>query len=230
MKTIGLIGGMSWESSAVYYTMINELVREKLGGFHSCKSVMVSVEFDEIQRLQHQNEWEALDELMVAATKQLEAAGADLIVLCTNTMHLCSPAILENISVPFLHIAEATGLALVEKKIKKVALLGTKFTMEKDFYKAYISDNFGIEVLIPSDDERELIHNIIYQELVQGKILDESREVYKRIIANLAKQGAEGVILGCTEIPLLISDADVSIPTFSTTDIHAEKAVEWALS
>ena len=229
MKTIGLIGGMSWESSAVYYELINKKVRDKLGGFHSCKNIMVSVDFAEIEKLQHLDEWRKLDEMMVAATKQLKAAGADFIVLCTNTMHLCAPVIIENTSIPFLHIAEATGLEIEKKGLKKVALLGTKFTMEKDFYKQYISDNFGIEVIIPTKDERENIHQIIYQELVHGKIINESRETYKQIIENLEERGAEGVILGCTEIPLLISDSDVNISTFDTTTIHAEKAVEWAL-
>ena len=229
MQTIGLIGGMSWESSAVYYDLINKKVREILGGFHSCKSIMVSVDFAEIEKLQHSDEWKKLDKMMVESAKQLQAAGADIIVLCTNTMHLCAPAIIENISIPFLHIAEATGLAIVKKGLKKVALLGTKFTMEKDFYKKYISDNFGVEVIIPTNEERENIHEIIYRELVHGKIKNESREIYKQIIGNLEKRGAEGVILGCTEIPLLISDTNVNIPTFDTTTIHAEKAVEWAL-
>lgn len=229
MKIIGLIGGMSWESSAVYYDLINIKVREILGGFHSCKSIMVTVDFAEIEKLQHQDEWEKLDKIMVASTKQLEAAGADIVVLCTNTMHLCSPAIIKNISIPFLHIAEATGLEIVKKGLKKVALLGTKFTMEKDFYKEYIFNKFDVEVIIPNNEEREHIHRIIYQELVHGKIKDESREIYKLIISNLEQKGAEGVILGCTEIPLLISESDVNIPTFDTTTIHAEKAVEWAL-
>ena len=229
MKTIGLIGGMSWESSAVYYDLINKKVRDILGGFHSCKSIMVSVDFAEIEKLQHSDEWEKLDKIMVESAKHLEAAGADIVVLCTNTMHLCTPAILENISIPFLHIAEATGLEIVSRNIKKVALLGTKFTMEKDFYKKYISDNFGIEVIIPTNEEREDVHRIIYEELVHGIIKNESRETYKQIIGNLEKRGAEGVILGCTEIPLLISETDVNIPTFDTTTIHAEKAVEWAL-
>ncbi len=229
MKTIGLIGGMSWESSAVYYELINKKVRDVLGGFHSCKSVMVTVDFAEIEKLQHQNEWELLDSLMVESAKQLELAGADIVVLCTNTMHLCSDAIIKNISIPFLHIAEATGLEIKSKNLKKVGLLGTKFTMEKDFYKEYILNSFGIEVIIPSDEEREQVHSIIYQELVQGIIADESREIYKQIIKNLEKNGAEGVILGCTEIPLLISENDVDIPVFDTTTIHAEKAVKWAL-
>jgi len=229
MKTIGLIGGMSWESSVVYYNIINKKVREILGGFHCAKSIMVTVEFAEIQRLQHAEDWKALDEIMVKAAKQLEAAGADFVVLGTNTMHLCSPAIIENISIPFLHIAEATGLKITEMGLKKVALLGTRFTMEKDFYKTYIFNKFGIEVVIPEETEREQIHNTIYRELVQGLIKDESRKTFQQIIANLEKRGAEGVILGCTEIPSLIKQTDVKIPVFDTTAIHAEKAVEWAL-
>jgi aspartate racemase len=229
MKTIGLIGGMSWESSVVYYNIINLKVREILGGFHCAKSIMVTVEFAEIQRLQHAEDWEALDKIMVKAAKQLEAAGADFVVLGTNTMHLCSPAIIENISIPFLHIAEATGMKIAGMGLKKVALLGTKFTMEKDFYKTYIFNKFGIEIIIPTEAEREQIHNTIYRELVQGLIKDESRKTFQQIIGNLEKRGAEGVILGCTEIPSLIKQKDVKIPVFDTTAIHAEKAVEWAL-
>jgi aspartate racemase len=229
MKTIGLIGGMSWESSAVYYELINKQIRDLLGGFHSCKSVMVTVDFAEIEKLQHQNEWENLDKMMADSAKQLEDAGADMVVLCTNTMHLCSKAIIDNSSIPFLHIAEATGMAIRSKGLKKVGLLGTKFTMDKDFYKEYIFNNFGIEVIIPSDEERVKVHNIIYQELVHGNFKDDSREVYKQIIKNMELAGAEGVILGCTEIPLLISENDVKIPVFDTTTIHAEKAVEFAL-
>jgi len=229
MKTIGLIGGMSWESSLVYYELINKKVKEVLGGFHSCKSIMISVDFAEIEKLQHQNNWKALDELMSNAAKQLELAGADIIILCTNTMHLCTSEIVKHIAIPFLHIAEATAQEIVKNKLTKVALLGTKFTMEKDFYKQILINDFGIEVLIPTSDERQLVHDIIYNELVKGKIVPESREIYKKIIHNLEKGGAQGVILGCTEIPLLISDKDVTIPIFNTTKIHAEKAVEWAL-
>jgi aspartate racemase len=229
MKTIGLIGGMSWESSAVYYNIINKKVHEILGGFHCAKSIMVTVEFDEIQRLQHFEDWKALDEIMVKAAKTLETAGADFVILCTNTMHLCSPAIIKNISIPFLHIAEATGLKIAATGLKKVALLGTKFTMEKDFYKTYIFEKFGIEVIIPAESEREVIHQTIYTELVQGVIKDESRLKFQKIIENLEKQGAEGVILGCTEIPLLVKQNNVKIPVFDTTAIHAEKAVELAL-
>jgi aspartate racemase len=230
MKTIGLIGGMSWESSAVYYDLMNKEVRNKLGGFHSCKSILLTVDFDEIQRLQHIEDWGKLDQIMVKAAQTLETAGADLIVLCTNTMHLCTPAILKSISIPFLHIAKATGLKIASRGLKKVALFGTRFTMEKDFYKTYIFENFGIKVIIPNKEERIEIHRIIYQELVQGEIKAESRETYKQIISNLEEKGAEGVILGCTEIPLLISDSDVNIDTFDTTSIHAKKAVEWALN
>jgi len=229
VKTIGLIGGMSWESSAVYYDLVNKKVRELLGGFHSCKNVMVSVDFAEIEKLQHIGDWEELDKMMVSAAQQLEVAGADLVVLCTNTMHLCAPAIRKNISIPFLHIAEATGKVIANKKLKKVALLGTKFTMEKDFYKNYLFENFGVDVILPNDEERLNIHRIIYQELVHGKILDKSREIYKQIIQDLEQQGAQGVILGCTEIPLLISQNDVNIPIFDTTKIHAEKAADWAI-
>jgi aspartate racemase len=229
MKTIGLIGGMSWESSLVYYNLINKKVKEILGGFHSSKSIMVSVDFDEIQKLQHQGDWDTLDAIMVKSAKQLEIAGADIIILCTNTMHLCSNKIIENTTIPFLHIANATGEEIIKREIKKVALLGTKFTMEKDFYKNILIEDFGIEVIIPTQEERNKVHDIIYNELVHGQINADSMEVYKDVINNLEKRGAEGVILGCTEIPLLISKSDVRIPVFDTTKIHAEKAVEWAL-
>ena len=229
MKTIGLIGGMSWESSAVYYATINRKIKEILGGYHCAKSVMITVDFAEIQDLQFKEDWKSLDKMMINAARQLEAAGAGLVILCTNTMHLCSPAIIENISVPFLHIAQATGEKIAGTGLKKVALMGTRFTMEKDFYKSFLINQFGIEVIIPDDDERALIHNTIYGELVHGIIRNESREEFKKIIVSLEKRGAEGVILGCTEIPLLISQSDSQIPVFETTIIHAEKAVEWAL-
>ncbi len=230
MKTIGLIGGMSWESSAVYYELINQKVKEVLGGFHSCKNVMVTVDFAEVEKLQHDGNWDALDKMMATAAKQLELAGADVVILCTNTMHLCTEAIKSAISIPFLHIAEVTAQEITKQQLKKVALLGTKFTMEKDFYKDILIKKYGIEVLIPSEEERTKVHNIIYNELVHGQIKDTSRETYKTIIKNLEKRGAQGVILGCTEIPLLISDTDVAIPVFDTTKIHAEKAVEWVLN
>jgi len=230
VKTIGLIGGMSWESSKVYYELINKKVNDCLGGFHSCDCIMYSVDFAVIEKLQHEDNWEELNKIMADSAQRLERAGAELIVLCTNTMHLCSEAITKSISIPFLHIAEATGEAISEKNLKKVALLGTKFTMEKEFYKAVLKDTFGIDVMIPNEKEREIIHSIIYNELVHGIISAESREKFKTIINRLAVEGAEGVILGCTEIPLLISNNNLYIPSFDTTKIHAEKAVEWVIS
>lgn len=229
MKTLGLIGGMSWESSGEYYKLVNAKAKQLLGGHHSCQSIMYTVDFNAIVKLQHEGKWQELDVIMADAAKMLEDAGADLIVLCTNTMHLCTKAILEKITVPFLHIAEATGQEIIARKLKKVGLLGTRFTMEKDFYKDVLLNKFGIEVVVPNEQERDEVHRIIYQELVHGQIKEESRETYKSIILNLENEGAEGVILGCTEIPLLISGSDVNIPVFDTTKIHAEKAVEWLL-
>lgn len=229
MKKIGLIGGMSWESSLVYYKIINENVREALGGFHSSKCVMESVDFAEIEQLQHTNNWDALNTMMAEAAKNLEHAKADIIVLCTNTMHLCSDAITNSVNIPFLHIAEATGQNIKAQNIKKVLLLGTKFTMEKDFYKTTLKDKFGIDVIIPNAKDRTIIHEVIYNELVQGHINPDSKKEYQSIITTSIAQGAEGVILGCTEIPLLIQSKDVSIPVFDTTRIHAESAVAFAL-
>ena len=229
MKTIGLIGGMSWESSRLYYELINKKVKTVLGGFHSAKSVLISVDFDEIAKLQSKNDWEGLNQMMVKAARQLEDAGADMVLVCANTMHLSSEAIIKNSSLPFLHIVVATGEVIKEYSLKKVALLGTKFTMEKDFYKDILTNDFGIEVLIPDIKSRDLVHDIIYKELVLGKIKDTSKEIYVKIINDLISQGAEGVILGCTEIPLLISGEDVTVPIFNTAKIHAEKAVQFAL-
>lgn len=228
MKTIGLIGGMSWESTKVYYELINKKTQQLLGGFHSAKIVLYSVDFAEIEKLQHEDNWPELCQLMSEAAQKLEKAGADIILLCTNTMHLCADSITQNISVPFLHIAEAAGQKISSQKISKVGLLGTRFTMEKDFYKIVLSQKFGIEVIVSEKPERELVHRIIYEELVHGKIKNESRKKVKSIIQHLQEKGAEGVILGCTEIPLLISQKDVEIPVFDTTKIHAEKAAEWA--
>lgn len=228
MKKIGLIGGMSWESSMVYYELINLKVRELLGGFHSASCVMESVDFAEIEKLQHDNDWDELSNIMGRAAENLEKSGANVVVLCTNTMHLLSDQIKEKISVPFLHIAESTGKNILKKRINKVALLGTKFTMEKDFYKKILLDDFNIEVIIPENKDRRIIHDIIYQELVQGKLNDNSRELMINIIKKLENNGAEGVILGCTEIPLLIKQKDVDIPVFDTTKIHAEDAVSFA--
>lgn len=229
MKTIGMIGGMSWESSVVYYQLVNKRVRELLGGDYSCKSVMYTVDFDEIVKLQHKEEWGKLDRLMADAAVRCQKAGADIIVLCTNTMHLCKDAIEKSISVPFLHIAHATAEAISLYGLTKIALLGTKFTMEKDFYKREIEENYDIKVIVPDSGDRDIIHGIIYQELIKGIISEESRDRFKVIINSLREQGAEGVILGCTEIPLLIREGDVDIPIFDTTKIHAYKAVDFAI-
>lgn len=229
MKTIGLIGGMSWESSAIYYSCMNKMVRRELGGFHSAKILLLSVDFAEVEQLQHKGDWKALDQMMAAAAVQLEKGGADLVMLGTNTMHLCAPAIEANIAIPFYHIATAAGAAIVAKGLQKVGLLGTRFTMEKDFYREKLQTDFGIEVIVPSSKDMDTVHQIIYGELVHGEIRAESRERYKEVVQRLEEQGAEGVVLGCTEIPLLIADKDVNIPTFDTTTLHAEGAVAWAL-
>lgn len=230
MKKIGLIGGMSWESSAVYYELINKKVREKLGGFHSAKCTLESVDFSEIENLQSYNDWDSLNKLMANSAKKLENAGAEVIILCTNTMHLCTESIKNEINVPFLHIAEATGNKIKKQGIKKVLLLGTKFTMEKDFYKEVLRNNFDIEIIVPSNEDKEIVHQVIYNELVQGKIMNKSKKQYQQIIEKSIIQGAEGVILGCTEIPLLIKDEDCKIPIFNTTKIHAESVVDFALT
>ena len=229
MKTIGLIGGMSWESSLEYYRIINETVKEKLGKLHSAKSLMFSVDFDEIQHLQHIGDWNTLTKIMVDAADRLEKGGADFIVICTNTMHRMVNDIEKNVKIPVIHIADATAKKIKEGKIKKVGLLGTKFTMEQDFYKGRLATNHGIDVIIPNDDERNTVHSIIYNELCQGQIKQLSKEQYIKIIEKLKSNGAEGVILGCTEIPLLIKQEDVSIPIFDTTKIHAGMAVDYAL-
>lgn len=229
MKTIGLIGGMSWESSAVYYDLINKKVREMLGGFHSCKNIMVTVDFAEIEKLQHAGKWDELTELMIDAAKKLETAGAELILICTNTMHKMAEDIEANIKIPLLHIADAVAQEIKKSGLKTVGLLGTKFTMEQDFYRSRIEKKFNIKVIIPGNDERQIVHDIIYNELVVGKIIKHSKEEFKKIIKNLELNGAEGVILGCTEIPLLIKQEDCDIPIFDTTTIHAKEAVEEAL-
>lgn len=229
MKTIGLIGGMSWESSKVYYEYLNQIIKNKLGGSHSAKSIMTSVDFAEIEELTFQNNWNKIGDMMANHAVRLEKAGADMVVLCTNTIHLVSNRITDSVGIPFLHIADATGEAIQAKKLKKIGLLGTKFTMEKDFYTKILEGNYDLEVIIPAEDERQIIHDIIYKELVKGEFTEASKKACIEIIKNLESQGADGVILGCTELPLLISDSDVNISTFNTTKIHAQKAVEWAL-
>ena len=229
MKTMGLIGGMSWESSLEYYRIVNETVKEKLGGLHSCKCLMYSVDFGVIEALQHQNKWDELTKLMIEAAQNLKHGGADFIVICTNTMHKMAPEIEHATGLNVLHIADVTGAAISKNQIQKVGLLGTRFTMEGDFYKKRLKDNYDIEVIIPEDADRQIIHDIIYNELCLGIIKDDSRQKYIDIINKLCANGAEGIILGCTEIPLLIKQSDVLIPVYDTTKIHAESAVEFAL-
>ncbi len=229
MKTIGLIGGMSWESSIEYYRIINETAKEKLGGLHSAKSLMVTVDFAEIEKLQHENRWDEAGQILVKCAQDLERGGADFIVLCTNTMHKLADEIIANVNIPFLHIADATGEKITAAGMKKIGLLGTRFTMEHDFYKGRLIKNFGLNVLTPNESDRGIVHRVIYEELVQGKIVDSSREEYKRIMESLIAEGAEGIILGCTEIELLVTQSDSSVPLFPTTLIHAVYAVEYAL-
>jgi aspartate racemase len=229
MKIIGLIGGMSWESSAEYYRIINEKIKEKLGGLHSAKSLIYSVDFEEIERLQHQGKWQELIEIMVDAAKRLESGGADFIVICTNTMHKMADEIQKSVKIPLLNIADATAEKVKDRGIKKVGLLGTKFTMEENFYKGRLIDKYGLQVLTPNEQERQIVHDVIYKELCLGIVNPESKKKFIEIIKNLVSDGAEAVILGCTEIPLLIKQDDVEIPIFDTTRIHAEAAVEWSI-
>ncbi|MDD6295522.1 MAG: aspartate/glutamate racemase family protein [Treponema sp.] len=228
MKTIGLIGGMSWESTVTYYKIINETVKERLGGFHSGKILLYSVDFAEIEECQAKGEWEKSAEILSEAAENLEKAGADFIVICTNTMHKVAGKIQENIKIPVIHIADATAHKLKQDGILKTALLGTKYTMTQDFYKEKLREN-GIEVLIPEEKDIEIVNHVIYEELCLGKILDSSRKEYIRIIDGLKEKGAQGVILGCTEIGLLISQKDSPLPVYDTTEIHALSACEKAL-
>lgn len=230
MKTIGLIGGMSWESSLEYYRIINETVKLKLGGLHSAQCLMYSVDFEEIELLQCQNKWDELTHIMVSISKKLKDGGADFIIICTNTMHKMANDIENKVGIKVLHIAEVVGEEIIQNGMKQVGLIGTKFTMEQDFYKRVLKEKCDIDVIIPDENEREIIHKIIYHELCEGIINDTSKEKYIKIINNLALKGAQGVVLGCTEIPLLIKQEDVNIPVFDTTTIHAISAVEYALA
>lgn len=229
MKTIGLIGGMSWESSLEYYRIINEQVKEKLGGLHSAKSLMYSVDFDEIEKLQHQGNWKEATNMMIDAAKRLESGGADFVVICTNTMHKMADDVQSNIKIPLLHIADATAEKIKAKGLKKIGLLGTKFTMEEDFYKGRLINNYGLDVLIPDEKDRQIVHDIIYHELCLGNVNQSSKDQFIRIINKLVDNGAEAAILGCTEIPLLVQQKDVKVLLFDTTRIHAESAVEYSL-
>ena len=228
MKTIGLIGGMSWESTVTYYQLINEAVKKSLGGLHSAKILPYSVDFQEIEECQTRGDWEKSARILGDAAKGLEGAGADCIVICTNTMHKVAPQIGERVSIPILHIAEATAEALIDSGITRVLLLGTRYTMQQDFYKEKLVER-GIEVMVPGDEDMEIVNRIIFGELCLGMISEESRKEYLRIIEEQKGRGAQGVILGCTEIGLLISQADTELPVFDTTQIHAGRAAEWAV-
>ena len=228
MKTIGLIGGMSWESTIPYYRIINEEVKNRLGGLHSAKIVLYSVEFDEIEKCQSNGEWEKSGDILGNAAKAVESAGADFLLICTNTMHKVVPQIAAMIDIPIIHIADATADELEKNSTRSIGLLGTKYTMTQDFYKQRLIDR-GIRVLIPDEGDIETVNTVIFDELCVGKISDVSREKLKEIITKLKCKGAEGVILGCTEIGLLIHQSDVDIPVFDTTVIHARKAAELAI-
>ena len=228
MKTIGLIGGMSWESSQHYYRIINEEVKKQLGGFHSAQCIMYSIDFHEIELLQRNGEWERMGVLLAEAATRLELAGAELLVLCTNTMHKVADQIQQVVSIPLLHIADVTAKHIKQQNVVRVGLLGTKYTMEQEFYKSRLEVN-NLHVLIPNEEEREIIHRVIFDELVHGIIKNDSREEYNNIMKNLVEQGAQGIILGCTEIGLLVRQEDASVPLFDTTIIHAQEAVRFAL-
>lgn len=230
MQTIGLIGGMSWESTLPYYRIVNEATRDRLGGLHSAKVVLVSVDFHEIERLQHAGDWVAAGERLADAARALQSAGADFMVLCTNTMHKVAPAIESAVGIPLLHIADTTAAAILADGIKRVGLLGTRFTMEQAFYRERMEQRHGIEVLVPGEADRAIVHRIIYDELCAGKVLEASRAEYRRIMAALVAAGAEAVILGCTEISLLVGAQDSDVPLYDTTCLHAVAAVERALA
>lgn len=229
MKTIGLLGGMSWESSVGYYRAINEGVKNALGGLHSAKIAMYSVDFDPIEKLQHDGDWEGTAKILSEAALNVQLAGADCLLICTNTMHKVAPQIEKMINIPLLHIADATAEVLLKKGIKTVGLLGTAFTMEQEFYKGRLKDNYGLTVVVPNDNDRKIVHDVIYKELCLGKALVSSKIEYLRIIESLAEQGAEAVILGCTEIGMLLNQSDTDITLLDTTYIHAQKAVDWAI-
>jgi len=230
MKTIGMLGGMSWESTTSYYKALNEGVKNSLGGLHSAKICMVSVDFAEIETLQHQGNWAETANILIKAAKSVEAGGADFLLICTNTMHKVADEVASNISIPILHIADATAEQLKRDNITQVGLLGTQFTMEQDFYKKRLADKHNIEVIIPGSAERKVIHDVIYSELCLGKINDGSRTQYLKIIQSLYDRGAQAVILGCTEIAMLVKPQHTNVPLYDTTKIHAQEAVKLALS
>jgi aspartate racemase len=229
MKTIGMIGGMSWESSIEYYRIVNEAVKERLGNLHSAKSLMYSVDFAEIEALQREGRWQEATLAMIEAARAVEAGGADFLIICTNTMHKMAEEVQQSIGIPLLHIADATAEVIMDLGLQRVGLLGTRYTMEEDFYRGRLVEKYGLEVIIPEQADREIVHRIIYDELVLGRIEPGSKAEYLRILTGLAKLGAEGIILGCTEIGLLVNQSDSSLPIFDTTRIHALAAVQFAL-
>jgi len=229
MKTVGLLGGMSWESTVPYYQVLNREVGRRLGGLHSARVLLLSVDFQEIEILQHQGRWDELGEILSREARTLQDAGADFLVLCTNTMHLVASRIESAVSIPLLHIADATAERVKSTGVRRVGLLGTRFTMEEPFYRGRLEERHGLEVLVPPEPERARVHRVIYEELVLGRILDDSRAEYRRIVGDLIRAGAEGVILGCTEIGLLLQPGDASVPLFDTALIHAEAAAAFAL-
>lgn len=229
MKTLGLIGGMSWESTIPYYRLINEAIKARLGGLHSARLVLYSVDFEEIARLQHAGDWDAAGNVLADAAQRLERAGAEALVICANTMHKVAPAIEAAVRMPVLHVVDAVAEDIRAAGFSKVGLLGTRFTMEHPFYAERLAQH-GLQALIPEKDDRDIVHRVVYEELCLGKIIDASRDAYRRIMAKLVAQGAEAIILGCTEISMLVGMQDASVPLFDTTAIHARKAAEWSVA
>ncbi|WP_444891093.1 aspartate/glutamate racemase family protein [Microbulbifer sp. DLAB2-AA] len=230
VRKVGLIGGMSWESTQLYYRLINQGVNRCLGGLHSAEIILYSVDFYKVEKLQRSGNWDEAGYLLAQAAKALEAAGADCILICTNTMHKVADQVTASVGIPLLHIADAVAEVLLRDKVNKVGLLGTAFTMEQDFYRKYLQEKYGINLIVPTAADREIVHRVIYEELCKGKVEVASKQQYLRIIHSLSAQGADGVILGCTEIGMLVSQEDVTIPLLDTTQIHANKAVEFSLN
>ncbi|BDU14841.1 aspartate/glutamate racemase family protein [Lysobacter auxotrophicus] len=229
MKTLGLIGGMSWESTVPYYRIVNQTVKERLGGLHSARLLLYSVDFAQIEKLQHAGDWDGAGEVLADAARSLKAGGAELLVICTNTMHKVAGAVEAASGLPLLHIADATGAAIRAHGIGRIGLLGTRFTMEQDFYRQRLVERHGLEVLVPEPDERDIVHRVIYDELCQGVIREASRAQYRRVMDALVARGAQGIILGCTEIGLLVGEGDANVPLFDTTALHARAAALAAL-
>ena len=230
MKTIGLIGGMSWESTVPYYRIVNETIKARLGGLHSARVALYSVDFHEVERLQHAGDWDEAGRLLARAAQRVEAAGADFIVLCTNTMHRVADAMEAAVRIPLLHIADATAHEIRSAGIARVGLLGTRFTMEQEFYRGRLESRHGLEVIVPDAADRAVVHEVIYGELCLGQVKEESRQAYRGVIQRLVAQGAQAIVLGCTEISLLVGERDSAVPVFDTTAIHARRAAELALA